>query len=301
MKQCPCCESSFHDTSKICDICGYDFEKQVIAEYNYKEQKIAKNKNVQNWVRESGLTKRKKAERIRQVHKVQVGKYGVKLPKAPIAPGWRRKDTAELLGYSTSTIDNAFKNIKVTDNVDIHTFKDEDEMQKYFSNNWDNLFGQEWDIEKQDAKLTGKYTAGEAGEIDILAKHKDDQRWLIIELKVKRSSDDVVGQLLRYMGWVRKHKAEEDNQVEGVIIIPENISERDVIKILYALQFIRIFVNNIELMEYKLEGSSIKLDKIYPSVDLYKDLNHIRQLPQKEQQAFLEEYIKVRKQHGSYR
>jgi restriction system protein len=46
----------------------------------------------------------------------------------------------------------------------------------------------------------------------------DKKRILIIELKRGRVSDVVVGQVLRYMGYVREQIAESNQTVEGVII-----------------------------------------------------------------------------------
>ena len=56
------------------------------------------------------------------------------------------------------------------------------------------------------------------GPIDILARDKADHNWVVIELKKGKSSDTVVGQLLRYMGWVKKHKASGNEKVRGIII-----------------------------------------------------------------------------------
>lgn len=47
---------------------------------------------------------------------------------------------------------------------------------------------------------------------------KDKTRILVIELKRGRTSDVVVGQVLRYMGYVKEELAEEGQEVEGVII-----------------------------------------------------------------------------------
>lgn len=43
----------------------------------------------------------------------------------------------------------------------------------------------------------------------------------MIELKRDKSSDAVVGQILRYMGWVQKHLAENGELVSGLIIATE--------------------------------------------------------------------------------
>jgi restriction system protein len=40
----------------------------------------------------------------------------------------------------------------------------------------------------------------------------------VVELKRGRASDVVVGQVLRYMGYVKEEIAEDDQTVEGVVI-----------------------------------------------------------------------------------
>jgi endonuclease len=55
--------------------------------------------------------------------------------------------------------------------------------------------------------------------IDILAVDKEG-RYVVIELKVSRGYDRVVGQLLRYMGWVEKNM-EPSQPVRGIIVANE--------------------------------------------------------------------------------
>jgi Endonuclease NucS len=56
--------------------------------------------------------------------------------------------------------------------------------------------------------------------IDILAvSSKGD--FVVVELKVSRGYDRVVGQLMRYMAWVRKNQAVAGQQVRGVIVARE--------------------------------------------------------------------------------
>jgi len=63
-----------------------------------------------------------------------------------------------------------------------------------------------------------KYNTPDAGEIDILCKD-DKGNFIVIETKRHREDDKVVGQTLRYMGWVIKNKAHGDkNIVKGIII-----------------------------------------------------------------------------------
>ena len=85
--------------------------------------------------------------------------------------------------------------------------------------------------------------------IDILAVDKNNN-FVIIELKVSRGYDRVIGQLLRYISWVKKNMATEGQKVRGIIICKEITED---------LVLACSEINNIELFEYEL---SIKLKKI---------------------------------------
>ena len=85
--------------------------------------------------------------------------------------------------------------------------------------------------------------------IDILALDNHDN-YVVIELKVSRGYDRVVGQLLRYMAWIRKNHADKGQFVRGIIIARE-ISE----DLLLACSEIP----NIDLYEYQL---SVSLKKV---------------------------------------
>lgn len=58
--------------------------------------------------------------------------------------------------------------------------------------------------------------------MSILAISKDKKRLLVVELKKGRASDAVVGQVLRYMGYVQEELAEDGQTVQGVIIALED-------------------------------------------------------------------------------
>lgn len=59
--------------------------------------------------------------------------------------------------------------------------------------------------------------------VDILAVDSSGG-YVIIELKVSKGYDRVVGQLLRYISWIKKNQAESGQRVRG-IIIAKQISE----------------------------------------------------------------------------
>jgi len=89
-----------------------------------------------------------------------------------------------------------------------------------------------------------EYNTNEIGKIDLLAKHKTQPRWLVIELKREQTSDDTVGQVLRYMGWVQEHRAAEGDSVDGLIIAREPDA-----RIRYALMHTR----NASFMRYQVD------------------------------------------------
>jgi hypothetical protein len=63
---------------------------------------------------------------------------------------------------------------------------------------------------------------GDLGFIDILAKDRGTGDFVVIELKRDRTDDEVVGQLSRYMGWAREHRANAAGvSVRGIIIVHE--------------------------------------------------------------------------------
>ncbi len=78
--------------------------------------------------------------------------------------------------------------------------------------------------------------------VDILAVDSNNN-YVVIELKVSRGYDRVVGQLLRYMAWIEKHQADPGQSVRGVIIAKE-ISE----DLLLACSK----VHDVSLYEYEL-------------------------------------------------
>lgn len=87
--------------------------------------------------------------------------------------------------------------------------------------------------------------------IDILATDAKGGL-VVIELKVSRGYDRVVGQLMRYVAWIKKNLAEPAQSVRGVIVARE-ISE----DLLLACSM----VPDVELFEYELSLSLIRVDE----------------------------------------
>lgn len=86
--------------------------------------------------------------------------------------------------------------------------------------------------------------------IDILAIDKNNN-YVVVELKVSRGYDRVVGQLLRYMAWVERHQADSGQSVRGIIIAKEITDD---------LMLATSRVKDIDLFEYELSVSLRKID-----------------------------------------
>lgn len=68
------------------------------------------------------------------------------------------------------------------------------------------------------ADITGQQFPTDVGVIDILAQEPNTNSFVVIELKKGRESDKVVGQILRYMGWVADKLCHGGQDVKGLII-----------------------------------------------------------------------------------
>jgi len=91
----------------------------------------------------------------------------------------------------------------------------------------------------------------DTGPIDILAISKDRKELLVIELKKGRASDRVVGQIQRYMGYIKDEVAEDDQAVSGIIIAFEDDQR---IKIALSV------ATNIAFYRYRINFSLNRVD-----------------------------------------
>lgn len=103
------------------------------------------------------------------------------------------------------------------------TFALEKHLEDFLVQNWAQTdLGKEYDIYEEEDERVGQQYPTDTGPIDILAISKDKKRLLVVELKKGRASDAVVGQVLRYMGYVQEELAESEQTVTGVIIASED-------------------------------------------------------------------------------
>jgi hypothetical protein len=119
----------------------------------------------------------------------------------------------------------------------------EKQLEDFIIYNWKNTeIGKKFDLIIEDGEIVSQQYRTEIGPIDILAKDKKTGDFIVIELKKNQTSDETVGQISRYMGWIKKNK--NNSSVKGIIIAAEFDK-----KLEYALGV----VNNIEVFLYQVD------------------------------------------------
>lgn len=103
------------------------------------------------------------------------------------------------------------------------SFGMEKHLEEFLVANWAQTdLGRDYDIFEEDGELKGQQYLTDTGPLDILAVAKDGSHLLVVELKRGRASDVVVGQILRYMGYVQDQVATPQQVVRGAIIALED-------------------------------------------------------------------------------
>lgn len=120
----------------------------------------------------------------------------------------------------------------------------EKQLEDFLIENWDKTeLGQKYDLITNDDGLVSQQYKTDIGVIDILAKDKKDGKYVIIELKKNQTSDDTIGQIARYMGWIEAHLSDGD-ETKGIIIAGKYDK-----KLKYAMRKIK----GIEVYLYKVD------------------------------------------------
>ncbi|MFH1407892.1 MAG: endonuclease NucS domain-containing protein [Patescibacteria group bacterium] len=127
--------------------------------------------------------------------------------------------------------------------VDLANFGMESHLEDFLISNWDKtIFGNKYELIYDEGDLTSQQYRTSVGEIDILAKEKNGEEFLVIELKKGRTSDAVVGQILRYIAWIKENMA-NGKTVKGAVVVLD-VDE----KLKYALKELK----DIKLYTYKV-------------------------------------------------
>ena len=138
----------------------------------------------------------------------------------------------------------------VVDEMAEQTFRLEQYLHEFIRDNWDSIdIFNDWSIYREpgdDEKIAGYKYPCSAGEIDILARHRNGKDWMVIELKRNQTGDTTVGQILRYIGWVKKNLMAEGESIYGMIICREGDEK---------LQYAVSTLDNITIWNYSVKFS----------------------------------------------
>ena len=114
-------------------------------------------------------------------------------------------------------------------------------LEEFIVSNFNTIFKGKLKIYEDTEGIDGQQYSTDIGPIDILAVEQASNSFVVIELKKGRPSDKVVGQILRYMGWVKQNLCTDGQAVKGLVICRDPDP-----KLTYALTM----VNNIDVRYY---------------------------------------------------
>jgi len=147
-----------------------------------------------------------------------------------------------------ATILNYYKNVvsievtKTDSALSQGRFYMEKQLEDFIVHNWEKTeLGKEYDLIIEDGEPISQQYKTDIGSIDILARDKKTKSYVVIELKKNQTSDDTIGQLTRYMGWIMDKKG--DKNVRGIIIAADYDN-----KLQYALKVL----HNVQVFLYKV-------------------------------------------------
>lgn len=121
----------------------------------------------------------------------------------------------EILNLFSKNLDQAVG--EVNSPIGAGLFYMEKQLEDFIIENWETTpLAENLELIHEEGVLRSQQFKTGIGPIDILAKDKKSGNYVVIELKRNQTSDDTVGQILRYMGWVKENL--HDPNVKGLII-----------------------------------------------------------------------------------
>lgn len=126
------------------------------------------------------------------------------------------RDLQEALSLFASNLEIELKDRSSSLSTGI--FYMEKQLEDFIISNWElSGFGESLELLfSEDGELISQQYRTSIGPIDILARDRNTGDYVVIELKRNQTSDDTVGQVQRYMGWVKKEL--NNPGVRGVIV-----------------------------------------------------------------------------------
>jgi len=126
----------------------------------------------------------------------------------------------------------------------------EKQLEDFIIHNWeDTELGKKYNLIYEEGELKSQQFPTDIGKIDILAKDKIEDNFVVIELKRNQTSDDTVGQITRYMGWIKKNFGDE--KVKGVIVAGKYDEKLDYAQHMFEGIEVFLYEVNFKLNEYR--------------------------------------------------
>ncbi|GBD10756.1 Endonuclease NucS [bacterium HR23] len=122
-------------------------------------------------------------------------------------------------------------------------FELEKYLEEFIVSNFDAIFKRRLELFQDDDGVKGRQYETGVGRIDILAKERSTGALVVVELKKGQGADEVMGQVLRYMGWVQEHLCQEGQPVKGMIVCRQ---------VEPTLQYALNMVRNVEAWTYRV-------------------------------------------------
>ena len=128
---------------------------------------------------------------------------------------------------------------KDKDVEDPSSFALEKHLEDFLVHNWEKTeLSRIYELVTDEGEVVAQQYQSDTGPIDILAISRDKKEYLVIELKKGRASDVVVGQVLRYMGYVQSELAINGENVRGLVIaLEDDLRLRNALKVVDRIDF----------------------------------------------------------------
>ena len=129
-----------------------------------------------------------------------------------VAPDFQRHPSSEIVHHAKPSREPGPSGSPADMLIETH-------LEEWLVENWDQVnFGRPLKLYEEDGDPVGQqFDTKVVGRIDLLCEDSASGALVVIELKRGRQSDVVVGQLARYMGWIKEHMA-NGKPVEGIIL-----------------------------------------------------------------------------------
>jgi len=125
----------------------------------------------------------------------------------------------------------------------------ESQLEDFIIQNWnESEFGKKYNLIIEDGELLSQQYRTDIGPIDILAKDKKTDEYVVIELKRNQSGDQTIGQIARYMQWVEENLS---SKVKGVIVCGKWDQKLDYARKRMGDVEVLLYEVNFSLKEYK--------------------------------------------------